>query len=81
MDPASLYPIVLDRPSAVYDIREPSPGHSKDTADTTLVNGTGNGHLSVMKAPKLSEEEEDVRDALSRIYDELEISKAWWILE
>lgn len=31
--------------------------------------------------PKLSEEEEDLADALSPIYDQLELAKYWWALE
>ncbi len=36
---------------------------------------------SVEDPPIGTEEEEELRDALSLIYDQLQISKSWWILE
>lgn len=50
-------------------------GHAQSPSEATLVNGFG-GQDRV-----LSEEEEDVVDALCPIYDELKLAPAWWTLE
>lgn len=76
LDPTAVYPKVLDRPEAIYTIPDPSSHVRESTTDTTitLVDGsTTDSHLT--------EEEEDVYDALSPIYDQLSIAPGWWILE
>ena len=52
----------------------PGVGHERTASQSTLVNGND--------GPKvLSEEEEDVIDAVCPIYDELKLAPAWWALE
>jgi len=53
--------------------------HATEPTDGTLVE-------SVLASPTAAstfktEEEEEVADALSKIYDQLRLSRAWWILE
>ncbi|KAH9929779.1 uncharacterized protein B0H18DRAFT_996238 [Fomitopsis serialis] len=88
LDPAALL-ANAKRPPAIYAddphaprpedcTRQPEdgtgrPGHARARSDATLVNG-GTGR-------PLSEEEEDVIDALCPIYDELKIAPWWWSLE
>ncbi|KAH9837370.1 uncharacterized protein C8Q71DRAFT_598878 [Rhodofomes roseus] len=50
------------------------PRHARGRSDVTLVDGEDHG-------PRLSEEQEDLIDALCPIFDELKISRLWWILE
>ena len=52
----------------------PGVGHERTSSNTTLVDGDQG-----QKA--LSEEEEDVIDALCPIYDELKLAPGWWLLE
>ncbi|KAF5332902.1 hypothetical protein D9758_017003 [Tetrapyrgos nigripes] len=79
LDPDSLYPIVKPRPPPLpladarirgIPKRVPRPPTLERavTASTTLPN------------PK-SEEELDLEDAMAPIYDQLNLSKSWWILE
>ncbi|KZT19040.1 hypothetical protein NEOLEDRAFT_1078676 [Neolentinus lepideus HHB14362 ss-1] len=72
LDPASLYPYVKERPplgpeSSFLPIAESLLTASKDN--------------SGKQSSFLNEEEEDILDALSPIYDQLVLSKGWWILE
>lgn len=129
LDPASLYPIVKPRPSALYvsslladppiakpvttvateDIHTTIPPESADSVNTvppsplsaapllassstdteqTLIN-RADTKLSLAEMlqkladepGRLTEEEEDLADALCPIYDQLEIAKGWWTLE
>lgn len=130
LDPASLYPIVKPRPSALYvsslladsppiakavttvatedihttippesthsvDVVPPSPlsaapllVSSSTATEQTLVN-RADTKLSLAEILKklasapgmLTEEEEDLADALCPIYDQLEVAKGWWTLE
>ncbi|KAG6867258.1 hypothetical protein C0993_005155 [Termitomyces sp. T159_Od127] len=75
LDPASLYPDIQERPPAlpgteVYIERIPDVDDRKMT-------------LSEVGAPvrTMSEEEHELRDAISPIYDQLSISPFWWLLE
>lgn len=63
IDPASLHPVVQERPDPLYW----SP-------TTTTANSTVQGGWP-------TEEEEDLADALSPIYDQLSLKKGWWCLE
>ena len=79
LEPAALYPKVLDRPEAIYTIPPTIPlsDHAREsTAETTrtLVDGAGTDVV-------LSEEEEDILDALSPVYDQLSLAPGWWVLE
>ncbi|PSR72079.1 hypothetical protein PHLCEN_2v12060 [Hermanssonia centrifuga] len=76
LDPASLYPVVLPRPPAIYTSPSvPSPSHTRDNTARTLVN------YADATPSVLTEEEHDLADALCPIYDQLVIAPAWWILE
>jgi len=55
--------------------------HATEPADSTLVDTEEVASGKPPPIPFLSEEDEDLHDALSPIYDQLVISKAWWILE
>lgn len=63
IDPASLHPVVQERPEPLYW----SP-------TTTTPNST-------VQVGWPTEEEEDLADALSPIYDQLSLKKGWWSLE
>lgn len=75
LEPQSLYPIVRARPAPVSAFE---PGHKRGVTDATLVNRDDDHEDSVKT---LTEEDEDVKDALSPIYDQLSIKPAWWALE
>jgi hypothetical protein len=71
LDPSRLYPDILPRPEAL----------SLKEADPNRVSYK-NGVVSIVEPGiTLSEEEEDLADALSPINDQLSLSPVWWILE
>ncbi|KIJ13818.1 hypothetical protein PAXINDRAFT_80411 [Paxillus involutus ATCC 200175] len=88
MDPNSLYPEVLERPPAIFQ----SPGAPSEPGspnsytrlviplplviqnDPTIVVYSDGGTF-------VSEEEEDLADALCPTYDQLKLALYWWILE
>lgn len=75
MDPTTLYPHVLERPPAIFGnapVGDPAAAPVPD--DGTVVQCDPNGKF-------VSEELEDLADALSDIYDQLKLSRWWWILE
>ncbi|TFK49640.1 hypothetical protein OE88DRAFT_361764 [Heliocybe sulcata] len=74
LDPASLYPHVKERPPL-------GPESSFLSAGESLLAASKNITTEQVQNPFLSEEEEDILDALSPIYDELVLAKGWWILE
>ncbi|KAF8435755.1 hypothetical protein L210DRAFT_3484163 [Boletus edulis BED1] len=88
MDPTSLYPHVVERPPATYQTPPPrSPPGTPDSLkgysvplpqvvqnDPTVVAYSDGGTF-------VSEEQEDLADALCPIYDQLAIAPWWWILE
>lgn len=73
LDPATLYPHIIDRPAAVYgdasdmDVEQLKP-------DATVIQCDPRGTFE-------SEELEDLSDALCPVYDQLRIGLHWWILE
>ncbi|KAJ8454666.1 hypothetical protein ONZ45_g19215 [Pleurotus djamor] len=79
MDPESIYPFIKPRPNPITDIGSlpPSPVSTERTA----------AHSNILPQALLggedfiSEEHEDLADALSPINDMLNLAKAWWILE
>lgn len=91
LDPGSLYPIVKERPPALFY----SPSLATPTATINggstqkLVNGNNSnneglisyGYNGVHPDLIMSEEEEDLADALCPIYDQLKVAPYWWILE
>ena len=71
LDPSRLYPHVLPRPEALL-LEQANPDRV----------GYKNGAVSVVQPGViLSEEEEDLADALSPINDQLSLSPVWWVLE
>ncbi|KAG5636743.1 hypothetical protein H0H81_007001 [Sphagnurus paluster] len=76
LDPGSLYPYVLPRP----------PSLSAQSATIQLMASATPAHQQVGSVGTLvdihvSEEEHELRDALSPIYDQLSLSWLWWSLE
>ncbi|PCH34305.1 hypothetical protein WOLCODRAFT_61605 [Wolfiporia cocos MD-104 SS10] len=72
LDPASLWPHVQPRPPAIYSMPSLTADHARASTADTLVNGDEH---------PLTEEENDYIDALSPIYDQLQLAKYWWVLE
>ena len=71
LDPSRLYPHVLPRPAALL-LKQADPNRV----------GHNNGTVSVVEPSViLTEEEEDLVDALSPINDQLWLSPVWWLLE
>ncbi|KAF5358612.1 hypothetical protein D9758_007675 [Tetrapyrgos nigripes] len=84
LDPDSLYPIVKPRPPPLPlgDARirgipkdVPKPRTLEEEESITRVTSE-----TVIPDPK-NEEELDLEDAMAPIYDQLSLSKIWWILE
>ena len=69
LDPSSLYPVVLPRPPP-FSV----DGHKIRSRSSDLIP-------NVLPQSKPLEEMEELSDALSPIYDQLEINKWWWVLE
>lgn len=71
LDPSRLYPHVLPRPAALL-LEQANPNRVDHK----------NGAVSVVEPSViLTEEEEDLADALSPINDQLLLSPVWWLLE
>ncbi|KAI6154269.1 hypothetical protein BKA82DRAFT_1006214 [Pisolithus tinctorius] len=73
MDPSTLYPHVVCRPPPIYN----SPANADPNApcdDHAVIQCDPDGKF-------VSEEMEDLYDALSPMYDQLMITPYWWILE
>ncbi|KAG6876661.1 hypothetical protein C0993_001437 [Termitomyces sp. T159_Od127] len=75
MDPNSVYPVVKPRPPPVTALSTP---HS---AEVRYLSVIGENQTIVDVSDFVSEEEEDLADALSPINDMLRIAKTWWLLE
>lgn len=75
LDPSTLYPEVKIRPPPVTHFSGNPPPKQRPVPLMSL-----DGTLRDI-ADFVSEEEEDLADALSPINDMLKISKTWWILE
>ncbi|KDR70831.1 hypothetical protein GALMADRAFT_102896 [Galerina marginata CBS 339.88] len=75
LDPTTLWPDVRDRPQPVTTFSRNRP---KDKRDLRIL--TDNGAFAEID-DFVNEEEEDLADALSKKYDQLKISRSWWILE
>ncbi|KAI6154266.1 hypothetical protein BKA82DRAFT_4099354 [Pisolithus tinctorius] len=74
MDPSTLYPHVTPRPPAIFNSpTNADPGVPCDD-DDAAIQCDPDGKF-------VSEEMEDLGDALSPIYDQLKIARYWWILE
>lgn len=75
LDPASLYPVVQPRPPPVNKLSA-VPNH-----EYKYLPSVGTSRTLVDISDFVSEEEEDLADAISPINDMLKIAKSWWILE
>jgi len=71
LDPSRLYPHVLPRPEAL-SLKQADPNRVAFKND--VVSAVESGVI-------LTEEEEDLADALSPINDQLSLSPVWWLLE
>lgn len=89
LDPDALYPEVLPRPapipldpktSLIQDIPPPTP-KVKANEETSLPNFAHADTNATSLKPRQTEEELDLIDALSPIYDQLSLKWFWWILE
>jgi hypothetical protein len=85
LDPDTLYPFVLPRPKAltadpsVVATLEKTANHKAEPTDGTL---TDEVQASPTAASSFkAEEEEELADALCPLFDQLKLSKPWWILE
>jgi hypothetical protein len=77
MEPDNLYPQVKRRPQATTKASTSiasAPGTCKDSFRPKHRH-------SVFEEGFTNEEDEDFKDAHSKIYDMLQIKRAWWILE
>jgi len=85
LDPATLYPFFVTQrpkplepfPSTVAELR--ASAHKAEATEATL---TDDAQVEAIAASTFqTEEDEELADAISPIYDELKLSRAWWILE
>ena len=90
LDPSTLYPDVKPRPppllvgsaSCEEVPKEPSVIRRLLSRRKSTGAATSGSSCAEQETPALvSEEEEDLKDALSPIYDQLKLQRAWWILE
>ena len=83
MEPNALYPEVAPRPPPlsvntlrIQDIPPPNPSaqHEVDLPNFAYVDDSSS-------ALYMSEEEHELHDALSPVYDQLSLAPFWWVLE
>lgn len=74
MDPNHLYPFVRPRPPPILSYSYPPIKNEDVDQKVEAFDETGDWGT-------LTEEEEDLRDALCPLYDQLKLAKGWWILE
>ena len=80
LDPATLYPFVVpSRPIPAPVAQVKVAAHATEPTDGTVVDYVQ--AFPTAASTFKSEEDEELADALSRIYDQLELSKPWWFLE
>jgi len=77
LDPDTLYPHVLSRPPVVHY----TPGCLAHRFEPPINYAKDYGKTIKFEEPYINEEEEDMLDALTPIYDQLKMVKGWWILE
>ena len=84
LDPTTVFPFVTTRPPAL-ETSAPCVAEAKASTycpDPNLVTLNDQAQASPIAACTFkSENHEELLDALSPLYDQLELSKAWWILE
>ena len=77
MDPHSVYPHVRTRPPAIPYTPDCLAHNYKDPINFAKANkGTIPDH-----EPFISEEQEDLLDSLTPVYDQLRFVMGWWVLE
>ncbi|ESK92292.1 hypothetical protein Moror_4690 [Moniliophthora roreri MCA 2997] len=93
LDPTSLYPFVTPRPprlsgqtSRIQTAASPRKPLLQGLVSKVLRRDSNYKELPVADVKtnpvgRLTEEEEELHDAMAPIYDQLEIAKTWWILE
>ena len=84
LDPTTLFPFVTTRPPAMETSASCVAEATASTycPDPGLVTLNDQAQASPTAACTFkSENHEELLDALSPLYDQLELSKAWWILE
>ncbi len=90
LDPDTLFPVIQKRPEAikpstsmVTELR--ASAHEAEASEATLTDNVEAQGSPLAASSFKSEEEEELEDALSPIYDELKVqfkwSIFWWILE
>ena len=83
LDPNTLFPSVTPRPAEL----KPFPATLAETRASAHVAEPTDAITDEVQAAPIAasafkmEEEEELMDALSPIYDQLKLAKAWWILE
>ncbi|KAJ6530931.1 hypothetical protein DFH09DRAFT_1183713 [Mycena vulgaris] len=86
LDPASLYPIVQPRPPALPVGTERIRSIPSAKSQASVQKEPALPEISSTEAPRAiivhkTEEEQDLHDLLSPIYDQLSLAWFWWILE
>ena len=80
LDPDALYPVLLPlRPIPVPVAQVEVVAHAPEPTDGTVVDYVQ--AFPTAASTFKSEEDEELADALGRIYDQLQLSKPWWFLE
>jgi type VI secretion system (T6SS) phospholipase Tle1-like effector len=78
LDPNTLYPQVLPRPPIIF--QDPNI-HTIPVPKPLVINDDRKAVVYSDGGSFVNEAEEDLADALSPMYDQLELAKFWWILE
>jgi len=84
LNPETLFPFVLPRPAPLKPI---SSEVARIKACAHIAEPTDGTPLATVQASPTAastfrtEEHEEFADALSKVYDQLQLSRAWWILE
>ena len=88
MDPSTIYPVVLPRPPAPFDdaktqVIETPPSTSFFSTIVSLFKSSEAKRKAMHKENPtfINEEDEELRDALSPMFDQLKLAWFWWILE
>ncbi|KAF8993795.1 hypothetical protein BDQ17DRAFT_1431501 [Cyathus striatus] len=84
LDPGSLYPFVRPRNPALPAagaILQDIPTKAAKKAMLNEVHLTNYANYDANAAPVLTEEEHDLLDAMSPVYDQLSLAPGWWVLE
>ncbi|KZP04656.1 hypothetical protein FIBSPDRAFT_923299 [Athelia psychrophila] len=77
IDPATIYPHVLERPPPIQYTPETLASRYEK-----LINFATDSKETVnTRDPFINEEEEDLLDSLTPIYDQLRLAPFWWVLE